>query len=328
MNDTVCIFPADNGGCAFYRNVQPIEQYARLTGVNIGLTPCDKPMPNLPTWQKLTSEHNIKFVLISRVFSDQQREYWQRFKRVFPNIPIYMDWDDLLWNPHPSSAYKPDVGMLRNLDATAEIADRLICSTKPLVDALWHKYKKRARVLPNMIDVGQFRKPIRRHKTEKMRIFWGGSATHAVDLALITDTVKQTHKKYEWHFMGYVPDDLRDLVRYHDGVDMNAYLETVALIKPHVGIAPLAGIPFNRCKSNIKLLEYGALGIATIASAVYPYNLSAAIKCPIGLTSEWVQALASLEDDTVRLNNAQASQEYARSFSLADHKTTILQAYN
>lgn len=324
----ITIFPADDGGCKFYRNVQPVERYATITGDAIGLCEHDGSMPNPATWGKLQKEHDVKFVLISRVFSNEGRNYWERFKRLFPDVKIYMDWDDLLWKPHSTSSFKPDAGCLKNLDIVAALADRLICSTKPLAESLWHRYKKRAVVLPNMISEGQFRTPIKRHRTEKMRVFWGGSITHAVDLALITDVVKQTSKKYEWHFMGFLPNALRGMVRFHDGATMEEYLETVARIKPHVGIAPLADIAFNKCKSNVKLLEYGALGMATVASSVYPYNLSSAVKCPTGSTGEWLKALEALEDDKIRIENAKASQEYARSFSIEKNDKLILQAYN
>ena len=40
----------------------------------------------------------------------------------------------------------------------------------------------------------------------------------------------------------------------------------------HIGIAPLVDNTFNRCKSNIKYLEYTLAGVPTVASNVYPYS--------------------------------------------------------
>ena len=37
------------------------------------------------------------------------------------------------------------------------------------------------------------------------------------------------------------------------------------------GLAPLEDTPFNRAKSDLKFLEYSALGLPTVASRVTPY---------------------------------------------------------
>lgn len=39
-----------------------------------------------------------------------------------------------------------------------------------------------------------------------------------------------------------------------------------------IGIAPLTDVPFNRARSNIKLKEYAAVGVAWVASDVGPYR--------------------------------------------------------
>ncbi|HEX5146110.1 MAG TPA: glycosyltransferase [Conexibacter sp.] len=39
-----------------------------------------------------------------------------------------------------------------------------------------------------------------------------------------------------------------------------------------VGIAPIADIPFNRAKSNVKLKEYAAMGVPWLASPIGPYT--------------------------------------------------------
>jgi glycosyltransferase involved in cell wall biosynthesis len=41
-----------------------------------------------------------------------------------------------------------------------------------------------------------------------------------------------------------------------------------------VGLAPLLDVVFNRCKSNVKWLEYSAMGLATIATDLPPYSES------------------------------------------------------
>lgn len=170
--------------------------------------------------------------------------------------------------------------------------------------------------------------PVVTRDTERLRVMWGGSATHQTDLEQIVPVVMETAKRYDWHFMGYTPKALEGLVTSHKGVPMTGYLDEIKRIAPDVGLAPLADIPFNKTKSNIKLLEYGAIGAATVASAVYPYRNSGASLISHGGKSEWLSAFRLLEDPAQRRANALASQEYARSFSLESNDDLILNAYS
>ena len=326
VSNSVAIIPADAGGCAFYRVHQPIHKLAEDAGLNIGILPSGENMTHRVAADIISM--NPRFLLIQRQFSSHQADFYQALKHTAPHIPLYMDFDDLLWNPHPRSTFKPTPHDIANLDRVARLADRLITSTKPLQEALWHRYKKKAVIVPNMIDEGLFRAPYRRNATEKMRILYAGSKTHQCDLDQIIPVVQNTHKKYEWHFVGYVPPEIRDIIRYNDGVSFPDYMNTLAGIKAHVGIAPLADIAFNKCKSNLKLLEYGVLGMATVASAVYPYNPSPALKIRTGSQNEWIAALRELEDEKTRITNAKKSQEYSGTFSIQGGGSLIMNAYN
>jgi hypothetical protein len=62
----------------------------------------------------------------------------------------------------------------------------------------------------------------------------------------------------------------------------------------HAAVAPLADSPFNAAKSDLKLLEYAALGLRTVASAVGPYaDAPAVLARPATSLSVWVDALGT-----------------------------------
>ena len=68
-----------------------------------------------------------------------------------------------------------------------------------------------------------------------------------------------------------------------------------------IGLAPLADTPFNACKSAIKVLDYAALGLASLASDVPAYQGSLA-DGPGGMlvpnsTAAWHDALSRLIRD-------------------------------
>jgi len=55
-------------------------------------------------------------------------------------------------------------------------------------------------------------------------------------------------------------------------------------------VAPLEQHPFNEAKSNLRLLEYGAMGWPVICSDVYPYR-NAPVKRVTDDTQAWITAL-------------------------------------
>ena len=92
------------------------------------------------------------------------------------------------------------------------------------------------------------------------------------------------------------------------------YLNTIHEIGAHVGIAPLVESPFNRSKSNVKILEYGLSGMATLASNVEPYKESPCDSVYRPSHVDWASSLKRLENEGYRLRNAQMAQEYAAKY--------------
>jgi len=89
------------------------------------------------------------------------------------------------------------------------------------------------------------------------------------DFTGIIDLVKSTVKKYDWVFVGAVPklleQEARDRkIRVVPPLDIMNYPQGIAGHFNFI-VAPLENNLFNRCKSNIKLLESWSLGIPVIA---------------------------------------------------------------
>lgn len=83
----------------------------------------------------------------------------------------------------------------------------------------------------------------------------------------------------------------------------------------HIAIAPLRDTPFNRCKSDIKFLDYSAIGAAGIYSRVPAYELSVR-HLETGWLAEndvgaWVEALEELlSNDGLRIQIARNATRY------------------
>ncbi|MBW4023819.1 MAG: glycosyltransferase [Proteobacteria bacterium] len=119
-----------------------------------------------------------------------------------------------------------------------------------------------------------------------VRILYMGTATHGPDLDLIMPALARLHDSFGERIAIEIAGvtgagDLPPFVRRLD-VPRRAGLSYPAFVawltdrqrrQPwSIGLAPLVDTPFNRCKSGIKMLDYAALGLATVASDMAAYR--------------------------------------------------------
>lgn len=305
------LVPSDNGACGYYRILRPGKAQSILNRT----TPLQWPYrPSYADWKK----YNIGKILFNRAMSDEDVKYWKGLRRLLPNVPFFLDFDDALWASPPRSTYRPPRQMLRNMDMVADLADILVASTETLRERLEHRYRRPVRLMPNLLFDNEYATSLRhRAPGQKLRVLWSGSDTHGPDLEQIIPVVLTTRDKYDWVFKGYVPPVLRDHVEFHPLTPTYTYLNDIHNLKAHVGIAPLVDNLFNRCKSNLKVLEYSALGVPSVASDVEPYSPASVITAGKGRPRDWIDALALLEDEDYRLESARIAQTWSKLFSFS-----------
>ncbi len=160
--------------------------------------------------------------------------------------------------------------------------DLVTVSTQALVGA-YRQHNKRVYVLPNLInetlwvDAQHSFAPV--DDTRPVTIGFAGTTTHSHDLALIESALERVVDKYgervSFIFMGCITERLRQLPRvsFHEFADgYEGYARHLQTLDIDIALVPLADNPFNRCKSNIKWLEYSARGIAGVYSEITPYS--------------------------------------------------------
>jgi hypothetical protein len=87
-----------------------------------------------------------------------------------------------------------------------------------------------------------------------------------------------------------------------------AFARWLSSLRPYdVGLAPLLDSPFNRAKSNIKWLEYSALGLATIAADLPPYRPADSMVLVQPSAEGFLQAMRTLVLDRQRLATLQCA---------------------
>ncbi len=149
---------------------------------------------------------------------------------------------------------------------------------------------------------------------EPVRILYMGTATHGADLDLVLPALARLHETFgeriAIEIVGIVgPRDVPPFIRRVE-VPARAGLSYPAFVawlterqrrQPwSIGIAPLADTPFNRCKSAVKMLDYAALGLATVVSDMAAYRDPAYGDFAQSLEVEGAQSGGYLAGDTAQ----------------------------
>jgi glycosyltransferase involved in cell wall biosynthesis len=175
----------------------------------------------------------------------------------------------------------------------------LIVTTEPLRQH-YQKYVQDVWLLPNCLDKQWSGLSHPKAAGGKLRVGWVGAGQHKGDLELVTDVVRELAGEVDWIFMGMCTDEIRPLIKeFHGFVSISDYPAKMASLALDIAIAPLETNFFNACKSNLRLLEYGAMGWPVVCSDVTPYQTHnpPVLRCSDS-TVEWIAAIRKLIADT------------------------------
>lgn len=188
----------------------------------------------------------------------------------------------------------------RRMKAVIALADAVTVSTKSLVK-VFSKINKNVHVLSSCLSEAAFE---RSRKTTKAPIIgWRGSAREQNDLKMVKDTIDKLVDEQDASFVtrsdGDFAEDLSFFERFHDF---------------SIGICPAADSTLGADVSDLRFLEYAALGIPTVASKERPY-----LTIKHGKTgflarniNEWQEYLLRLVGDVgLRQEIGDAARKYA-----------------
>lgn len=213
-------------------------------------------------------------------------------------------------------------------------ADAVTVATKTLAEYCM-RYNKNVHVLPNYLYADFFTNKTGADQPVENTITIGylGTSTHRPDFETVVpaliNILKEFHDRARLVFIGYVPDELQK----HPSVSFIASrgdnvegVKIMASTHMDFALAPLNNNFFNRCKSNIKFLEYSLCGIPGIYSDVTPYSESVkhhetGILIRSQMPDEWYHAMKTLiEDEELRRKiRRNAFMEIRRKYMLRDH---------
>jgi glycosyltransferase involved in cell wall biosynthesis len=236
--------------------------------------------------------------------------------------PLVVDLDDNLFlKPRDDLQYGPHLDSLARL---LEAASLVMVSTERLGAALSGRTSRIA-VVPNALDERLWRPPPPRERPAGApRLLFVGSKTHGHDLALLRPPLERLAREgvsARLVVVGGEPEtgEQRWYTRLAPPPGVEQYPGFVPWLKKHapqfdIGLAPLADDEFNAVKSDLKFLDYSALGLAGVYSDVPAFESCAhertGLKTP-NTVDGWLESLVRLcADEGLRTSLAEAAQAY------------------
>jgi len=232
---------------------------------------------------------------------------------------LIYDLDDnlLAMDEHPErESYLDMVGAVRR---SIELADEVWCSTQSLVDAV--KAAGGAAVLmPNTLDACMWKRTVspveKRPAGAPLKMIYMGTRTHDEDYRLLEMALVEIERIRPGTFsLTLVGVNAQNMVLHpwitvlsppaHIGASYPAFVRWFVQQGPFdLGLAPLIDTRFNRGKSSIKVLDYAAIGLATLASSVAGYleDFQDDRVLVQNSVQDWVKALLGALDGTIDLD--------------------------
>jgi glycosyltransferase involved in cell wall biosynthesis len=218
------------------------------------------------------------------------------------------------WEPFPSGELRSIVMYL------ARSSDGVVVSTEALGQRM-ARLNENIMVVQNAIDERLFGPPGSPRKTSgALTIGYMGTLTHERDLMMILRPLRSVLKRHagrlRLELVGVTANPR--LLSLFEGVPVTfldpgaegAYPRFPAWMRRNlhwnIALSPLEDNAFTRCKSDLKYLDYGALGIAGVFSDVVPYRSVRDHETGLVVPNEpdaWERALEELvRDGELRTN--------------------------
>jgi glycosyltransferase involved in cell wall biosynthesis len=241
------------------------------------------------------------------------------------------------WHPQYASYGQP--ARQEAVRAMMAQADAVQVSTGWLAER-YANHAKRVHVVPNMVELASWPRADRLRRDGLFKVLWAGSPSHSGDLELIIPVMERFLKNHEDARLVLFGQEIRD-ARLPSGqvesvpwCEFEEYPFKLAEIDADIALAPLANIPFNHGKSNLRILQYWATGYPVIASNVGPYadsidrkNSGDGILCED--QTEWISALEDLyESSEVREKMTDAGFESVKSYDVLPNAKEIEAFYS
>lgn len=277
---------ADYTGCGQYRIIQPWKAMHNAGLIEGKLSDS---MLDVPEILRL----NVDSIVLQRQITPEAHEWLDRVS-VINSLFKVMELDDYLPNLPLKNAHRQHMpkDIMKAIRKSLSMVDRFVVSTERLAEAFKGLHGD-IQVVENRLPPLQWSNlSSRRNTSAKPRVGWAGGGSHTGDLEMIADVVKAYADRVDWVFFGMCPPKLRPYVKeFHAGVTIDNYPQKLAALNLDLALAPVEDNTFSQCKSNLRLLEYGACSYPVICSDVACYQTDLPVTRVKNRFKDWCDAI-------------------------------------
>lgn len=303
------------GGVEYHRLYQPLKYLQINHSDQIEVEVCNdinsKGLPDLRGYDR---------VMFNRYIGAKHYDILVHLAKY--NIPYIIDIDDHWQLPKFHNAYR----WFKNNQIKSAITDAIayaaaVTTTTPELAAKIRPFNKNVVVFPNALNLTDEQWLAEPTKSDKLRFGWVGGLTHANDIQIICDAIADICDAYpdkvEFYLCGYeqhhlwqsilyrfngAADKVRPQIKVSHAQSVNEYGNFYRLFD--VALAPLEDIPWNNCKSELKIIEAAAYSLPVIASGVKPYLNHAdnpGVRLTLNTPADWFKAMRYFIDNKYSL---------------------------
>lgn len=238
---------------------------------------------DIVVWHPMYYEKSFEFFL--EMQHKHQKPFVVEVDDNYVDVPTWNEAHNSFRNG--SNFRRVSLDCMRNADA--------LMVTTPHLGETYSAVNDNIYVIENSLDfkgdrkfVGWDKVSVRKHKG--IRLGWIGGRAHFDDLMMVAPMLRSILEKRDDVTLVLINSAIREScksmgrvypfeglknVHYADrSVPINRYAAFAASFGFDVGLAPLIDCNFNRSKSNLRWLEYSALGIPTIATDISHFSQS------------------------------------------------------
>ena len=285
---------------AFIRLIAPLTDATVADRVRVTIGPATEPVPDCDV------------CIVQRTAFDGVDDVDRLVGRLGAiGAALVTDIDDafrLIGADHPEAAfYRPLVAALdRAVAASAETW----FSTEEAMRA-YAGIAHASHLLPNALDPRLWRDWRAQRSAiltgDRVRMLYMGTYTHDADLERVRPALDRLHRErpgsFDLTLIGVAAETAPApwLERLSPPADAVAYPRFVRWLRSQgpfdIGLAPLADSAFNRAKSDVKLLDYAALGIVPVVEDAPAYRADPQAGAIAVHAGDWFEALSRVLDD-------------------------------
>jgi hypothetical protein len=334
---------ADYGGCGYYRCIAPsmlLNLYQKAVIVEstaMILDPRFYETVETIKFQRQATPPQRDFVRMMREIANKSKK-----KLIYEIDDVVFAEDIPLYNKNRIAFTPPEIQSC--IKDMLSMMDEILVTCDYFKDYMIEKSgNPKVTVIPNYLPKSWFDRYYnlwdltKRFEKNKKRpivaIFASGTHVDVVnrvnqqdDFAPVIRQIAATVKDFDWRFYGSHPLPLKPLIdsghiKFFPWAHLPDFPEVMAKSGAQITFASLQDNNFNRCKSNIKLIESGAIGLPCVCPDMVTYK-DAFLKYRTG--DELIDVLKdTLKHQTTYAKHCEQARKHAEKFWLEDEQNLM-----